>query len=197
MRDISAPLKPIKERKALVVDDNDTARGIMENLLEAMEFSVTSVTNGYDAIELLNTDQFNMVFADWNMPGINGVELLKRLPRDERFTDLKRFLVTAYGREVGIDEEASPLIDGFILKPVNPSTLLDAIMDAYGIEAKNLVKRNRAKIETPDLSGKRILLVEDNEINQEVAIGLLEKTRCEVTIAGNGKIALDALAKEH
>ncbi|WP_104398505.1 hybrid sensor histidine kinase/response regulator [Vibrio penaeicida] len=197
MRDISAPLKPIKERKALVVDDNDTARGIMENLLEAMEFSVTSVTNGYDAIELLNTEQFNMVFADWNMPGINGVELLKRLPRDERFTDLKRFLVTAYGREVGVDEEASPLIDGFILKPVNPSTLLDAIMDAYGIEAKNLVKRNRAKIETPDLSGKRILLVEDNEINQEVAIGLLEKTRCEVTVAENGKIALDALSKEN
>ncbi len=195
MRDISTPLKPIKERNALVVDDNHTARNIMENLLEAMEFNVTSLTNGYDALELLKSETFNMVFVDWNMPGINGIELLKRLPRDEHSSDMKRFLVTAYGREVGIDEDTLPLIDGFILKPVNPSTLLDAIMDAYGIEAKNLVKRDRVDIETPDLSGKHVLLVEDNEINQEVAIGLLEKTRAETSIAENGQIALDLLSK--
>ncbi|BCL73561.1 hybrid sensor histidine kinase/response regulator [Vibrio nigripulchritudo] len=194
MRDISEPLKPIHERTALVVDDNDTARGIMENLLGAMDFQVTSVTNGYDALDRLKTESFSMMFADWNMPGMNGVELLKRIPKEGHLLSMKRFLVTAYGREVGIDEDTAPLIDGFILKPVNPSTLLDAIMDAYGIEAKNLVKRSKTSIQTPNLSSKRILLVEDNEINQEVAIGLLESTKAEITIADNGQIALDKLA---
>ena len=196
MRDISGPLTNINDRTALIVDDNDTARSIMENLLGAMDFQVTSVANGFDALDKLKNDQFSLLFADWNMPGMNGLELLKRVPKTGRVQTMKRFLVTAYGCEMGINEEMTPLIDGLILKPVNPSALLDAIMDAYGIEAKNLVKRGKSKIQTPDLTGKHILLVEDNEINQEVAMGFLEKTKAKITIANNGQVALDKLGSE-
>ncbi|WP_146029988.1 response regulator, partial [Vibrio vulnificus] len=77
---------------------------------------------------------FDMVFVDWNMPGMNGLELLQTAHQERLLAETKNFLVTAYGREISMDENSSKLVDSLIVKPVNPSNLLDAIMDSYGIE---------------------------------------------------------------
>jgi CheY-like chemotaxis protein len=104
----------------------------------------------------------------------------------------KNFLVTAYGREISLDQASSKLVDSLIVKPVNPSNLLDAIMNSFGIEH---VSREQPinQLEKPFFKGETILLVEDNEVNQEVAIGLLSGTNLNVLTAENGQQAIQML----
>jgi len=91
-----------------------------------------------------------------------------------------------------MDENSSKLVDSLIVKPVNPSNLLDAIMDSYGIEHVTR-SSTTATFEKPVFDGQTLLLVEDNEVNQEVAIGLLNGTNLNIITADNGKLAIEAL----
>ncbi|HDY8174273.1 TPA: response regulator, partial [Vibrio vulnificus] len=192
MRDIAKPISGLAGKRALIVDDNDSARNILMTLLSAMQFDAKAVSNGFEALDELRQGAFDMVFVDWNMPGMNGLELLQTAHQERLLAETKNFLVTAYGREISMDENSSKLVDSLIVKPVNPSNLLDAIMDSYGIEH---VTRSSTTVtfEKPVFDGQTLLLVEDNEVNQEVAIGLLNGTNLNIITADNGKLAIEAL----
>ncbi len=192
MRDIAKPIQGLAGRCALIVDDNDSARSILLSLLQAMQFQAQAVSNGFEALDELRRTNYDMLFVDWNMPGMNGLELLQKASSELTIRDTKTFLVTAYGREISMSEENTRLVDALIVKPVNPSNLLDAIMNSFGIEhiKKNTPTHQHQK---PTFKGQTLLLVEDNEVNQEVAIGLLEGTNLNIITASNGKIALQEL----
>ncbi|MCG9783729.1 response regulator [Vibrio brasiliensis] len=192
MRDISKPVAGLAGKRALVVDDNDSARNILVTLLNAMHFDAKAVSNGFEALDEIRNSQFDLLFVDWNMPGLNGIELLQTAQNEQLLEHSKNFLVTAYGREISLDQASSKLVDSLIVKPVNPSNLLDAIMDSFGIEH---VTRNTPanQLEKPVFGGQTILLVEDNEVNQEVAIGLLKGTNVNVLTADNGQQAINML----
>lgn len=192
MRDISKPIAGLAGKRALVVDDNDSARDILVTLLGAMHFQAKAVSNGFEALDEMRQSQFDLLFVDWNMPGLNGLELLQTAYKERLIERSKRFLVTAYGREISLDQTNSKLIDALIVKPVNPSNLLDAIMDSFGIEhAKRSHQTNQ--VEKPQFENQTVLLVEDNEVNQEVAMGLLNGTNLTVITAENGQQAIDLL----
>ncbi|EPS5701665.1 response regulator, partial [Vibrio vulnificus] len=192
MRDIAKPISGLAGKRALIVDDNDSARNILMTLLSAMQFDAKAVSNGFEALDELRKSTFDMVFVDWNMPGMNGLELLQTAHQERLLAETKNFLVTAYGREISMDENSSKLVDSLIVKPVNPSNLLDAIMDSYGIEHVTR-SSTTATFEKPVFDGQTLLLVEDNEVNQEVAIGLLNGTNLNIITADNGKLAIEAL----
>ncbi|EOV0105901.1 response regulator, partial [Vibrio vulnificus] len=192
MRDIAKPISGLAGKRALIVDDNDSARNILMTLLSAMQFDAKAVSNGFEALDELRQGAFDMVFVDWNMPGMNGLELLQTAHQERLLAETKNFLVTAYGREISMDENSSKLVDSLIVKPVNPSNLLDAIMDSYGIEHVTR-SSTTATFEKPVFDGQTLLLVEDNEVNQEVAIGLLNGTNLNIITADNGKLAIEAL----
>ncbi|EMS7679203.1 response regulator, partial [Vibrio vulnificus] len=192
MRDIAKPISGLAGKRALIVDDNDSARNILMTLLSAMQFDAKAVSNGFEALDELRQSTFDMVFVDWNMPGMNGLELLQTAHQERLLAETKNFLVTAYGREISMDENSSKLVDSLIVKPVNPSNLLDAIMDSYGIEHVTR-SSTTATFEKPVFDGQTLLLVEDNEVNQEVAIGLLNGTNLNIITADNGKLAIEAL----
>ncbi|EPD0968946.1 response regulator, partial [Vibrio vulnificus] len=192
MRDIAKPISGLAGKRALIVDDNDSARNILMTLLSAMHFDAKAVSNGFEALDELRQSTFDMVFVDWNMPGMNGLELLQTAHQERLLAETKNFLVTAYGREISMDENSSKLVDSLIVKPVNPSNLLDAIMDSYGIEHVTR-SSTTATFEKPVFDGQTLLLVEDNEVNQEVAIGLLNGTNLNIITADNGKLAIEAL----
>lgn len=196
MRDIAQPLHGLADKRVLVVDDNDSARNILDSLLTAMRFNVVTVSNGFEALSEIQQKPFDMLFVDWNMPGMNGIELLTRVKSLGLREQTKCFLVTAYGRDIHLDSENSKLVDALIVKPVNPSNLLDAIVTSYGIDHVRHKQTEASQHRKPNFAGQTLLLVEDNEVNQEVALGLLQETGLSVTVANNGQEALQMLAEK-
>lgn len=196
MRDIAQSVHGLANKRVLVVDDNDSARNILDSLLTVMRFNVVTVSNGFEALAEIEKNSFDMLFVDWNMPGMNGMELLARLESQGIRRLMKCFLVTAYGREINLEDENSKLVDALIIKPVNPSNLLDAIVTSYGIEHVRHKAIEEHLNTRPSFVGQTLLLVEDNLVNQEVALGLLEATGVNVIVANHGQEAIDKLKQQ-
>jgi PAS domain S-box-containing protein len=194
----------LRGMKVLVVDDNVTSREILKEMLESFSFEVALAASGEEGItEIENAADdipFELVIMDWKMPGIDGIEASSRI---KNHPDLDRIpkiiLVTAYGREEIMQKAEERGLDGFLLKPVNASLLFDAIMQSFGEEipeTSRLIKRQKESDVLLDIQGARILLVEDNEINQQVAQEILEGAGLQVTIANNGQEAVDAVKED-
>jgi len=188
--------------RALVVDDNQQAREILTDSLKGLALRVESVCCGEDAIRELaiadSQDPFALVLMDWHMPGMNGLEASQIIKRDDRLTHIpKLVMVTAFGRE-DIRSKAEELgIDGYLLKPVTPSTLFDTLVELFGAVAQepDTSRLPGADATSHDATGVRILLVEDNEVNQQVATELLESAGATVRIANHGGEAVRILTE--
>ena len=198
------PEDDLHQRKVLVIDDNETAREIFQSYLRNIGFRVETAESGLSALARLkaeaNTDPVDIVLADWKMPEMDGMETCRRIrTMAELSITPKLILATAYGREE-IQEQALEIgFDGFVTKPVTQSTLYDAIVAAYGREVV-IRKRNRTDYmaKTRDIQGAYILLAEDNDINQQIAMEILERAGLFVDVADNGREAVAAVkAKEY
>ncbi|MBW2481160.1 MAG: response regulator [Deltaproteobacteria bacterium] len=191
----------LKGLKTLVVDDNETSRQILRDLLESFSFDVALSASGKEAItEIENADSrapFELVVMDWKMPEMDGIEAATRIKNHPDLSLIPAIiLVTAYGREEIMQHADKAGLDGFLLKPVNPSVLFDAIMQAFGkevTETASATRRRRAEDTLQDIKGARILLAEDNEINRQVASEILQGAGLHVTPANNGREAVEAV----
>jgi len=201
-----ARINRMKGMKVLVVDDNENARIILREYLEALSFKVTTVTSGEEAIGSImmvnkTKSPYQLVMTDWKMGEMNGIDLCKLiLSTDSIKFKPKMILVTAYGIEEAMKGAERLKLDGILQKPVCPSALLSAIRSSFKLEEpefkseevpKEIVEDRRAK-----LRGKRILLVEDNSINQQIAREFLESEGIVVQIAGDGKQAVEMLREK-
>jgi signal transduction histidine kinase/DNA-binding response OmpR family regulator/HPt (histidine-containing phosphotransfer) domain-containing protein len=195
----------LKDIKVLVVDDNKSAREILSELVISFGFKADVSENGVTALEMIEkasaTEPYTLILMDWKMPKMDGVETIKHIQSGTQLENVPTIImVTAYGREE-VNEQAEGLdVANFLTKPITPSSLLDSIYGAFGkdevVEIHQKKLRNaQSKLEelTKKLSGANVLLVEDNEINQELAMELLETNGITVTIANNGKEAVDIL----
>ncbi|HHH44922.1 MAG TPA: response regulator [Gammaproteobacteria bacterium] len=185
----------ISDLKVLVIDDNPSARVILCRYLEAFGFTVRETGSGNEALRLLEAADppFDLVLSDWKMPELDGIEVARRIGSNERLSKIPAILmVTAFDREQLLRNKGDAPIKGVLVKPVSPSTLLDGILEALG---RNVARRHGSNAEQlPEhVIGARILLVEDNEINQQVAQEILENAGAQVTIASNGREGLDIL----
>ncbi len=189
--------------KVLVVDDQKSARQILLEFLENFGFEAVEAESGRQAIEILElaSDQnkpFNLVLTDLRMPGMDGIEVTKAIKSDTRLKTLPAVvLVTAHGREL-----ASKVLDEldmteYLTKPVTPSDLMDSIMNVMGGQTTGKpspAKRQQVRTDyIEQLQGARVLVVEDNEINQELVMELLTTNGIKVAIANNGSEALEVL----
>ncbi|VAW84804.1 Sensory box histidine kinase/response regulator, partial [hydrothermal vent metagenome] len=190
--------------RVLVVDDNAIARETLQNMLESFSFVVEVVASGAAALAKLEQtttgsshEPYDLVLMDWNMPGMNGIET-SRLIRQSGF--LQRvptiIMITAYGREEVIHSAKNIGINGYLSKPVNPSVLFDTIMETLGSSHVAKTIKIRDEIKVPCFHDAKVLLVEDNRINQQVAQELLEGTGLEVVIVETGASAVQALQRE-
>jgi signal transduction histidine kinase/DNA-binding response OmpR family regulator len=196
------PSQDLRGMKVLVVDDNATSRDILQEMLESFSFEVSVAASGAEGItELESAEQdkpFELVVMDWKMPGMDGIEASRRI---KNHTDLSKIpaivLVTAYGREEVMKQAEEVGLEGFLLKPVNASMLFDATMQAFGEavpEISRVAQRQEQEAETlKHIQGAQLLLVEDNEINQQVAKEILEGSGLNVTLANNGQEAVNAV----
>jgi CheY-like chemotaxis protein len=158
-----------------------------------------SGAEGITELESAEEDKpFELIVMDWKMPGMDGIETSKRIKNHTHLSKIPAIvLVTAYGREEVMQQADGVGLDGFLLKPVNPSMLFDAIMQAFGEavpETARVAQRKEQEAEAlKNIQGAQILLVEDNEINQQVAKEILEGVGLNVTLANNGQEAVNAV----
>jgi len=191
------PIEELSNMKVLVVDDNAVAREVIESYLMTYGYDVTTAISGENAIEIMKMEQepFQLVLMDQVMPGISGQETINLMNQQvEIFGNPKVIMISAFIESIKKEHN----IDLALTKPVNPSVLFDGIMTVFGHESNTHVKKdkNKSKVDFETLrpvQGARILLVEDNEINQQVARELLEKYGFYVDIAGHGQAAINAL----
>ncbi|MBF0584015.1 MAG: response regulator [Magnetococcales bacterium] len=191
--------------RVLVVDDNRTALEIMAHHAGYLGFRVDTATSGQTALTLVAAaeaahDPIALLLMDWQMPEMDGVATARALQRDTRLAQPPLVvMVTAYGREDAMQAAGDLQIQGYLSKPVSASSLLDAVMTALGREAV-AGRRAHQRLEQEQevvqrLRGARVLLVEDNEINQELALELLTTAGMIVEVANNGLESLDKLAQ--
>lgn len=187
--------------KVLVVDDHQVVLDVVRDYLQGFSFEVQTVSSGRAALHRLQTslqqrDQFGLLLVDWKMPDMNGFEVIRQA-RELFASDQqpRMILMTAYGREDVLQQADRDALDGLILKPITPSLLYDAIIQSFGNPGSELLSEQPPKLLTglEELRDARILLVEDNEINQQVARELLEAEGFVVTIAPHGQAALELL----
>jgi CheY-like chemotaxis protein len=185
--------KRIPERLAqlriLIVDDNHEACEILKESLISIARQVDTVPSGKDAIAALQkqdaTDPYDIVFMDWRMSGMDGLQTSRYIKSDETLKHQPSIvLVTAFGREE-VREEAERLqLDGFLVKPVTKSMLVDTLVNVFA-PADEETSPTSAQQQAL-LRGARILLAEDNEINQQIAVELLESVGASIKVANNG-----------
>jgi CheY-like chemotaxis protein len=189
--------------KILVVDDNNSARMIFTDMLANMGLQVDESSSGEDALTKLENaegnERYDLVLMDWKMPAMDGIETAGKIQNSTVLTKLPTIImVTSYGRDDVMQATGSINIEHYLTKPVTPSSLLDAIMGAMGQTVIEESHRNKSDDQAADiakLQNAHVLLVEDNEMNQELAMELLQNNGIRVDIANNGQEALDWLAK--
>ena len=192
--------------RVLVVDDSATAREIIGAMArnfglepELARDGLTGLQAAADAAE--QGRPFDVVLTDWKMPGFDGIETVRRLLAGSSKPPAV-IMVTAYGRDNALASarERGVLLRAVLTKPVTPSGLLEAIGQALGqgppVEILPRRRQDQSAEARRKLVGARLLLVEDNALNQELAQEILQQAGIEVVVVGDGQQALDRLASD-
>ncbi|MDR3159108.1 MAG: response regulator [Zoogloeaceae bacterium] len=196
-------------RRVLVVDDNDSARSVIRDMLATMNLQVAEAESGQKALEasmeaLRGGAPFHVTLLDWQMPGMDGMETARRLRETLRDYCPTIVMITAYGREEVLNLAMRAGIHNVLIKPVSASLLFDEmtrilvspetgnVTEAKGAEAERASGgENILGAGLEAIAGARILLVEDNDLNQQVACEILQDAQFQVDVAGDGAAALE------
>jgi two-component system, sensor histidine kinase and response regulator len=188
--------------RVLVVDDNASAREILSNMLTQFAIRTVCVSSGNDALQELlaadSQDPYGLVMMDWQMPGMGGLETSRVIRRGSGLRNVpKIIIITAFGGEEIRSQAEGMGIEGFLQKPVTPSVLVDTLMNLFSSAGIEKIPAPLAKGEhaAPLASGLRVLLVEDNEVNQQIAAELLGSEGAKVALASNGAEAVRVLTE--
>ena len=193
------PATELRGKRCLVADDSPTARAAVVEMLSAMSFQVDSAGSGEEAIEAVagaasRGEGYAAAILDYQMPGMDGIETARRIAKLGLARCPRLLMLTAIDRDaVGQDAAAAGIVE-VLTKPATASTMFNAIVRALG--GVGVLEAAAARPEGPDaalgkLRGARVLLVEDNELNQEVALGLLAEAGLDADVASNGAEAVD------
>jgi PAS domain S-box-containing protein len=186
----------------LIVDDSLAAREILFTMSESLGFKPELAASGAEALEKLalaeqNNQPYKLVLSDWKMPLMNGIELGEEILKEGFLSAPPKFvIVTAYDRDDMLESAQHINLSSSLIKPVCASTLLDTTLKIMGETQGLLSEKQNQYLDisfADSIIGAEILLVEDNEINQQIAVELLEMAGLVVTVACNGKIAVDAV----
>ncbi len=186
--------------KVLVVDDVESTRNIFSTTLEAFSFRPVSVSDGKTALATLRNapseDPFRVALIDYQMPGMNGIEVAQSIMDTTGQADIPIIIMSGANGNDAVARQVRDIgLAGVLAKPATPSDILDAITNALNGNKCPIVNipqgipsQNEA---LATIKNSRILLVEDNAVNQLVAVALLSKVGMVVTVAGNGQEAVN------
>ena len=190
--------------RALVVDDNPMALEIMASMAQGLGLGVDVAENGQQALDMLMsadqlTSPYHLLYMDWKMPLMNGIETIKRIPHLNLSKQPAIIMVTAFSRDDVRDsaQEQGVNLQAVLIKPIIATNLLRKTLKVLGYKGMHDIasthKNDHIEPIITKLSGAYILLVEDNEMNQELAIEVLGSAGIRIKLAENGQEALDIL----
>ncbi|QDU40884.1 Signal transduction histidine-protein kinase BarA [Maioricimonas rarisocia] len=187
----------LHDEPVLVIDDNATNRHILREMLESWGMQVETVEGGPEAIERINDfvrhqARLPLLLSDVHMPDMDGFMLVERLRRSAETRDAVVILLTSGGRPGDAERRRKLEISAHIMKPVKQSELLDAIMFAVGKPRVSATEATSNEEEPEKLPPLNILLAEDGKANQRLAVALLQRWGHTVTVAANGRLAVEA-----
>lgn len=196
LRDRQSIPEEMRDQRVLVVDDHLTSRTILVRYLESFGFVTGEVSSCAEAIDELENAEpsYSLVLMDWKIPGMDGIEASRCILSSARLKEQPDIImVTAYGREEVMEQADGVGIKALLIKPVSPSTLLDAILETSGHAPErdlplDIIVRKAA------LHGSRVLLVEHNGVNQQVTMELLNQAGITVVTANSGKEGVELVA---
>ncbi len=196
-------IEELRGMKVLVVDDNQSSRQILLDMMERLDFKVSVCASGKEAISELEQASregasYDLVLMDWKMPVMDGLEASRQIKASPMLSKIPTIImVTAYGSEELMERAEKVGLEGFLIKPVSPSTIIDTLMMTFHQKNGAGAMRNRRREDPTEIvsgiRGARILLAEDNDLNQQVAIELLEGAGLSVTLAVDGREAVDKM----
>jgi two-component system, sensor histidine kinase and response regulator len=196
-----------KRRSILIVDDNQNDRKRLSAIMDTNGYRAKAVSCGEEALTEISRasdagDPFSLILMDWRMPGINGIEAARQIQEQVNSPHVPAILmVTAFDRKEILGNESNPGLSGFLVKPVKESFLVDTVADIFRREVSIPFNRPESSLRpgTTDgaiLNGRRILLADDNELNRDLAGELLGDLGISVTMAINGREAVDRVLTE-
>jgi len=191
--------------RVLIVDDNGTNREILERQTASWRMINESAESGPEGLEKLHNayqrgQPFDLVILDMQMPDMDGLQVARRIKSDPKTVDVKMIILTSIGLRGDAQMVKKTGISAYLTKPIRQSDLYSSLLAVISQNAKQedpqLVTRHSVAEDRRLVVDMHILVVEDNETNQEVARAMLEKIGCRVTIASNGKEAIDEISKQ-
>ena len=193
----------LRGTRVLVIDDNSTSRQILKEMLESMSFEVMLAPSARDGLAKLTTADasgpFQLVLIDWEMPEVDGLTAAWIIREATSLQQRpKLILITSYGSELMSNQAEQAGLVGVLVKPISNSSLFNTIMRAFVTEASETDNQPRVADgeRLVDFTGLRVLLVEDNEINRELASQLLRDVGIVVSTAQNGREAVEKVTTE-
>ncbi len=191
----------IKNIRVLVVDDNEISLDVIGRMLSEYTPYVTTASTAEKAIEILEAGgQCDLVLMDFSMPGMNGIQAAENIKRSVQISKIPVILMmSSFDESHIVDDQHSSMLDGFLSKPVLSSTLMRAIynqLDKGSIRSTYSVTSNTSTGANYNLEST-ILIVEDNDLNQQIARELLEDKGVTVAVADNGAVAIEMLEVAH
>jgi signal transduction histidine kinase/CheY-like chemotaxis protein len=193
----------LRGRRVLIIDDNPQARAVLSSMLTSMTFLVHEAPSGLEGIEMVRQaaeigEPYEIAFVDWQMPGLDGIETGKRIRTLPNLAIRPQLvMVTAYGREEVLKQAEENAFAHILIKPVTPSMLFDSAIEVLGVDHEKVYEAQANPIpELSRLRGARVLLVEDNELNREVALGLLADADLSIDVAENGQVAVQMVGSD-
>ena len=196
--------------RVLIVDDNASARDILSAMVRGFGIRTDAVDSGEKALSALNMasrsgSPYGLVLMDWQMPGMNGLEVARRIREEERLAATPAVLmVTAYGREEVLRQAELLGLQGLLVKPVTESLLFNSILEI--LQSRNPSRASLPELQAhahqppvlnyPELKGRRVLVVDDNNLNREVAADFLNLVGMDVELATDGLHALEILKNQ-
>ncbi len=183
----------LKGKRVLVVDDLAVNRKILKHQLESQGMTVVGAASGMDALELLTAqEKFDVAILDMHMPEMDGIELATKILALAHRRSLPLIMLSSMGQR----DNADGLFAAVLTKPAKEARLFDALSPLFGAASSAKTKTAAADTNLESRFPLRILLAEDNVINQRVALKILERMGYRADVASNGKEAVEAVERQ-
>jgi signal transduction histidine kinase/DNA-binding response OmpR family regulator/HPt (histidine-containing phosphotransfer) domain-containing protein len=206
---VAAP-RPAKLQnvRVLTVDDNETNRAILHHILSNWGMREQQAASGAEALSILHAEAgrgktFDLAVLDMQMPTMDGLELARAIKKDPRFASIRLVMLTSVDRQEDPEALRETGVDAYLTKPVKQAQLFDclSLVMSTDVETREIKSGLVALVEQPaavrvePVANLRILIAEDNPVNQKVALFQLQKLGYAADVVENGRLALEALAR--